>query len=270
MTRASLECPKPRLWRTAVRSILLLAMATDLVLPATAAAQTASVPPRSVTYRLEDWRGDTRELRQRFSDVQLQLLEKINRCDVQCLERLRGSLVMAESLDLDELAYSPFPSHWNGTASRRKALVVHQPLQAFAAYEDGSLIRWGPVSTGRQDRQTPPRLYHLNWRSPGRHSTVNRNWFMRWYFNIDNRRGISMHAYALPGRPASHACVRMLDRDARWLYDWGEEWELDPSRTRVLRFGTPVLIIGRYDFSAPPPWQSPDSIRPRIDLPPAP
>jgi hypothetical protein len=167
------------------------------------------------------------------------VLEKINRCDVQCLSD-SGIVDRCRVMGFDELAYSPFPHHWNGTASRRKALVVHQPLQAFAAYEDGSLIRWGPVSTGRKDRQTPPGLYHLNWRSPGRHSTVNPNWFMRWYFNIDNVRGISMHAYALPGRPASHACVRMLDRDARWLYDWGEECSRsEPDPCAALRYASP-------------------------------
>lgn len=167
---------------------------------------------------------------------------------------------MPAPLDADELAYSPFPLLWPDAARLPKVVLVYQPLQAFAAYENGGQVRWGPISSGRKDRPTPPGLYHLNWRSPGRHSTVNPDWFMRWYFNIDNARGISMHAYALPGYPASHACVRLLDRDARWLFEWGEEWQLDQQRTRVILWGTPVSIVGRYDFSAPPPWKSADPV----------
>jgi hypothetical protein len=90
---------------------------------------------------------------------------------------------------------------------------------------------------------------------------------MRWYFNFDNRRGLSMHAYALPGRPASHACVRLLDRDARWVFDWGEEWQLDASGTSVLRDGTAVWIVGRYDFAAPPPWLQQERLGQVLELP---
>ena len=90
---------------------------------------------------------------------------------------------------------------------------------------------------------------------------------MRWYFNIENRRGISLHAYELPGYPASHACVRFLDRDAKWLYDWGEEWQLDASGRTVLRNGTPVLIAGEYNFAAPPPWRSPEWLAHSVELP---
>jgi hypothetical protein len=40
-------------------------------------------------------------------------------------------------------------------ASRSKLLVVDQRGQAFAAYEHGSLVRWGPVSSGRAPMATP-------------------------------------------------------------------------------------------------------------------
>jgi hypothetical protein len=96
--------------------------------------------------------------------------------------------------------------------------------------------------------------FHLTWRSPGRHGTVNPEWFMAWYFNFENGRGLSFHAYALPGRPASHACVRPLDQDARWLFEWGEEWKLDERRSTVVEGGTPVDIRGRYDYGAAAPW----------------
>jgi hypothetical protein len=154
------------------------------------------------------------------------------------------------------MTYSPFPAQYQWAADRPKLLVVDQRVQAFAAYEHGTLVRWGPVSTGRQAMHTPAGLFHLNWRSRGRHSTVDPDWYMEWYYNFENRRGLSFHQYALPGRPASHACVRLLERDARWIYEWGESWTLDARGWTVLDRGTPVLILGCYDFGASPPWRS--------------
>jgi hypothetical protein len=78
---------------------------------------------------------------------------------------------------------------------------------------------------------------------------------MPWYFNFHNTRGLSFHQYALPGRPASHACIRLLERDARWLFDWGEQWRLNDRGWTVLEQGTPVLILNCYNFDQPPPWR---------------
>lgn len=135
-------------------------------------------------------------------------------------------------------------------------LVVYLPGQLFGAYEFGRLVRWGPVSSGGRSNPTSSGLFALHWRSTGRASTVDPDWFMRWYFNFGNREGLAFHAYSLPGSPASHGCIRLLDRDAQWLFEGGETWVLDPSATRVMKPGTPVLIVGAYDFDAAPPWRS--------------
>jgi len=89
---------------------------------------------------------------------------------------------------------------------------------------------------------------------------------MRWYFNFSNREGLAFHEYALPGYPASHGCVRLLQRDAMWLYEWGEEWMLS-SDARLELPGTPVFIIGQYDFSSAPPWRSLEWLARDIALP---
>ena len=78
---------------------------------------------------------------------------------------------------------------------------------------------------------------------------------MPWYFNFHNESGLAFHQYALPGRPASHACIRLLERDAIWLFEWGESWILDERGWEVLDSRTPVWIFGEYDFDAPPPWR---------------
>jgi hypothetical protein len=110
------------------------------------------------------------------------------------------------------------------------------------------------VSTGRAQSQTPAGFYHLTWRARQRRSSENDEWLLNWYFNFINERGISFHEFELPGRPASHACVRLLARDAKWLFDWGQQWRLNPDRLHVDETGTPVMILGAYDFKHPPQW----------------
>ena len=65
-----------------------------------------------------------------------------------------------------------------------------------------------------------------------------------------NERGVSFHLFDLPGYPASHACVRLLLRDAQWLYGWGEQWKLDETKRKVTTPGTPVVVLGTYPSSA--------------------
>jgi hypothetical protein len=76
-----------------------------------------------------------------------------------------------------------------------------------------------------------------------------------WYFNLDSQRGIAFHQYDLPGYPASHGCVRLLDEDAAWIYDWADQWTLSGDRSRVEADGTPVIVFGKYDYGKEAPWK---------------
>jgi hypothetical protein len=228
----------------------------------------AALPPptRDRAYLSVAIPGGAKGLRERFSPEQLALLEKLNRRDVPHLARATTLIVPAEWL-ADELLYSPLPLTWAWAEPHPTALVVDQPAQVFGAYEHGRLVRWGPVSSGRKSRPTPSGLFHLNWRSKGRRSTDDPDWYMRWYFNFHTQRGLAFHQLELPGLPASHACVRLLERDAQWLYGWGQGWALDARRRQVVTPGTPVLIAGAYDFDAPPPWLSLEQLAQGIELP---
>jgi len=228
-----------------------------------AVALTSAAP---VTYHLEANSTATGPLHDRFPSWQLDILQMLNRVDLAHLERL-PRLVVPDTWTTDVLSYSPLPMHYAAAGSLTKLLVVHQPWQVFGAYEGGRLVRWGPVSSGRKASPTPTGLFHLNWKSRGRRSTVDPEWFMPWYFNFGNEEGFSFHEYALPGRPASHACVRLLGVDARWLYEWGEGWMLGDSRRQIVQPGTPVLIVGVYDFTAAAPWRSPERLAVPIELP---
>ena len=225
-----------------------------------------SDPISSFSYHLENPPASLKGLREHYRPEQLGLLEKLNRRDEPHLPRLQV-LVVPNRWDLPELDYSPMPKRYRWAEPHRKALIVYLPGQVFGAYEWGQLVRWGPVSSGGVDRATPQGLFHLNWRSTGRRSTVNPAWYMPWYFNFENREGLSLHAYTLPGYPASHSCIRLLERDARWLYDWGEPWELGERLWEVRQYGTPLLILGQYDFHHPAPWHALDWWARGVQLP---
>lgn len=223
-------------------------------------------PPARIQYVVEDFTGGMKELQRRFNGGQLSLLEKPNRADLKHLSRLRN-LVVPSVWTGDEIDYSPFPVHYAPAENISKILIVDIPGQAFGGYENGNLVRWGPVSTGKKNTPTPSGLFHLNWRSPGRHSTVNEEWYMPWYFNFDNKQGLSLHQYDLPGYPASHQCIRLLEADARWLFNWGEQWALDKKGWNVLKPGTALLILNHYEYGSPPLWQSLEWLARGIRLP---
>lgn len=238
------------------RRLPVVVAAAALLLAMSAARTLAQAGRLDVVrqYRVEP-RGDKPwDLGGRFASWQVAILEMLNRADAQHLAR-QGLLVIPLEWHVDELAYSPFPRTYPAAAARPKLLVVDQPAQAFAAYQEGHLVRWGPVSTGRRAHQTPSGLLHLNWRWRGRHSTVNPAWYMEWYVNFHNTRGLALHAYALPGHPASHACIRLLTRDAIWIYEWADVWTLD-RRGQLTGLGTPLLIVGQHAFDEAPPWRS--------------
>jgi hypothetical protein len=101
------------------------------------------------------------------------------------------------------------------------------------------------VGTREFGRQAAPDTfwpYHLNWHAPVHISSENPNWVMPWYFNFANDRGLALHLYSLPGRPASHGCVRMLAMDAKWLYRWGDGWTLAAGTRQLIQPGTLILV----------------------------
>ena len=240
-------------------SLLPFLSADDPVSPASLADRSVLV-----SYRIES--SQPRNLRSRYTPDQIALLEKVNRADAQSLSRLQV-LVIPDPWDLQELTYSPLPRQYPPVEQIPKFLIVHLPGQVFGGYEFGRLVRWGPVSSGGPDYPTQPGLFHLNWKSAGRRSTIDPDWYMRWYYNFANSEGQAFHAYSLPGLPASHSCIRLLARDARWLYSWGDSWELGARPWEILQPGTPVLILGQYPFGEPPPWRSLEWLAHAIELP---
>jgi hypothetical protein len=107
----------------------------------------------TAAYRIETDVASAGALEERYSDRQLALLEKLNRADREHLSRLRQLVLPAVWTD-DELAYSPLPVRYGPGVEWPLYLVVYLPGQVFGAYEYGTLVRWGPVSSGARTSQT--------------------------------------------------------------------------------------------------------------------
>lgn len=191
----------------------------------------------------------------RLGHKRAQLIELLNRVTLENIA-LGDTLIVPSEFGLDFRAYSPFPRYYPGARDVDKVFIIHKTIQAFAAYESGKLARWGIVNTGNPDSTaTPNGRFNFNWRQEERISTLSppgEDWTMHWVVNFHAARGIHVHQYAMPtGGPTSHGCVRMVDIDAKWIYDWADTWENtrgdigpESGRGRLLEPGSMVLVLG--------------------------
>lgn len=186
-----------------------------------------------------------------YSDEELQTILALNRIQKNRV-RAHQKLIIPDCAASNFIDYSPFPQHFPEMACFPKLVLIAQRIQAFALYENGTLVKWGPVSTGKYSTQTPNGLNYGTYKAKRKISTVDPSWIMPYYFNFMNDEGIGTHQYSLPGFPASHGCVRMKLEDAKFIYNWAEMWKLE--KGKIHKNGTPFLVFGKYDYSAGKPW----------------
>lgn len=178
----------------------------------------------------------------------------LNRIDIRHLQN-NQVIVVPDVWSDDPLALSSFPRNIPELVSIPKMIFIAQREQEFGAYEYGVLVRSGGISTGKKATPTTSKLFFTNWKGKLVVSSIDDSWLLPWAFNLDNFDGISMHQYDLPGYPASHSCIRLAEEDARWFYDWADQWILS-SDDQLLASGTPVLVFGQYGFGKTAPWKN--------------
>jgi len=210
--------------------------------------------PQDFTYTIWSLKNDSvrKVFKSKFSSSEITTIVSLNRIDKNTLQRA-DSLVIPNKLDDDFLAYSAFPYTIKKLNDVPKIAIFSYPIQAYGLYEYGELVKWGPSSLGSKIHKTPTGLFFTNWKGEEVQSTVDDEWILRWNFNIENEEGVGWHQYELPGYPASHSCLRLLENDAKWMYDWADEWILKDENT-VQAKGTPVIVFGEYDFDGKSPW----------------
>ncbi|WP_409025128.1 L,D-transpeptidase [Flavobacterium granuli] len=205
--------------------------------------------PKSISFHFENakqWLAETTDSRQ------LRIVLAVNRTDKTNIAKM-DSIIIPEDLTGDLEFYLPFPLEVPSLEAIDKIIFFSYPTQTFAAYENGQLIYTGPTNMGRKKDPTPIGLFYTNWKAEKTTSTFNDEWDLRWNFNIANKLGVGWHQYELPGYPASHSCLRLQEKDAKYLYTWADQWILKDDEN-VLVKGTPVIVFGKYDFDAPKPW----------------
>jgi len=107
-------------------------------------------------------------------------------------------------------------------------LVVSLSDQLAFLYRGNTLMAVSTISSGQPGRDTPTGIFSVNNKTPLHRSRKYDNAPMPFAQFIDNY-GVALHAGYIPGRPASHGCVRLPSGFAKKLYS-------------VTDVGTPVYI----------------------------
>ncbi|PVX47349.1 L,D-transpeptidase-like protein [Flavobacterium sp. 103] len=205
--------------------------------------------PKSISFHFEktkQWLEKTKD------SAQFRIVLAVNRTDKTNIAKM-DSILIPGDLTGDIEFYLPFPLEVPYLKDINKVIFFSYPTQTFAAYENGDLIYTGPTNMGRKKDPTPTGLFYTNWKAEKTTSTFNDEWDLRWNFNIANKLGVGWHQYELPGYPASHSCLRLQEKDAKYLYTWADQWILQDDEN-VLMKGTPVIVFGSYPFGEPKPW----------------
>jgi hypothetical protein len=102
-------------------------------------------------------------------------------------------------------------------ADTPRLAVIALAQQHVTIYDASGKILSAPVSTGATGHETPAGIYSIVQKEEEHHSNIYDDASMP-YMERLTWTGISMHAGALPGYPASHGCTRLPYGFAQQLY----------------------------------------------------
>ncbi|KTC73174.1 L,D-transpeptidase [Legionella bozemanae] len=131
-------------------------------------------------------------------------------------------------------------------ADGEKQIIVDQEKLAWAAYNhQGHLVKWGPISSGRDKCVDSPKSCRTLTGTFRVFSKENEQCRSNTYDNAKMpycmyfHKGFALHgSNDIPGYRASHGCVRLFTEDAKWLNH--EFIELSSENNDFL--GTKVII----------------------------
>ena len=181
-------------------------------------------------------------------EQQRDLVQRVNR-SYNSLWPGKEIVVPRDLAHVTLLDLSPFPLKIE--AENEKQIVVDQDKLAWGAYdEQGQLVKWGPVASGADrcsDNSSPTcrtmtGIFRIFSKEGDRCKS---NIFpvgkggAKMPYCMYFHKGLALHGSTdIPGYRASHGCVRMFTRDAKWL---NEEW-VEAGNDKNLLIGTKVVI----------------------------
>ncbi len=174
------------------------------------------------------------------------LVQRINRTNMY-LWRGRKIAVPYNIETLSIYDISPFPRYIK--KFREKIIIVDQDKLAWGAYHNSELVKWGPISSGKnycgdikRNCTTPPGIYYIFNKKDKRCKSnifpVGRGGakmpYCMFYY-----RGFALHgSHEVPGYRDSHGCVRLFTEDAKWLNETFIEIATDENNYK----GTKIIV----------------------------
>ncbi|MGA9639720.1 L,D-transpeptidase, partial [Flavobacterium sp.] len=183
---------------------------------------------KGIAYKMEN--GKSWLKANEKDESKMAIVTDLNRTDAKNIMKM-DSIIVPSTFEGKREDYLPFPLQLEAIKNISKIIFFSYATQTFAAYENGTLVHTGPTNMGREKDPTPTGLFFTNWKAEETTSTFNDEWDLKWNFNIENKLGVGFHQYELPGYPASHSCLRLQEKDARFLYDWADQWVLADKET---------------------------------------
>src|SRR6202048_3035408 len=122
--------------------------------------------------------------------------------------------------------------------------IVSLRNQRITVYDaDGWILR-APVSSGQKGRETPAGIFTVIQKEAEHYSNIYDDAYMPHMQRI-TWSGIALHGGVLPGRPASHGCIRLPFDFAEHLFDektMGMRVIVAPSDVAPIEIAHPVLF----------------------------
>jgi lipoprotein-anchoring transpeptidase ErfK/SrfK len=180
-------------------------------------------------------------------ETQRDLVQRVNRN----YNYLWQGKVIAVPRDLAHVTVfdlSPFPLKIQGV--NEKIIIVDQDKLAWAAYDaQGQMVKWGPIASGRDKCPDSARacrtltgMYRVfskeNEKCKSDVFPIGKGGAPMPYCMYFHK-GFALHGSSdMPGYRASHGCVRMFTRDAKWL----NETFVEATSERNNTMGTLVVV----------------------------
>ena len=114
--------------------------------------------------------------------------------------------------------WSPIESVESRSAGEPIMAIVSLRNQRITVYDTKGWILRAPVSSGQKGRETPAGIFSVIQKEEEHYSNLYDDAYMPHMQRI-TWSGIALHGGVLPGRPASHGCVRMPYDFAARLFD---------------------------------------------------
>lgn len=95
-------------------------------------------------------------------------------------------------------------------------IVINRAEQSYTVIDNGKIVKTGRVSTGKPGHSTPAGRFSVHAKYTKVRSAKYK--VMMKYTMLFKGSLYAIHQGVVPGYPASHGCIRVPEKDARYLF----------------------------------------------------